>query len=55
MDITPLIGYSYGAKNKEHSKNAMKQTTIAIVLIRGIFSSFVLFTYLEKMFSLGLL
>lgn len=41
MGITPLIGYSFGAKNKKRLKSAMKQTTIAIALIVCIFSSIV--------------
>ena len=41
MGITPLIGYSYGAKNKNRLKSAMKQTSIAIALIVCIFSSIV--------------
>ncbi len=41
MGITPLIGYSYGAKNKERLQSAMKQTAAAIALIVCVFSSLV--------------
>ncbi|MBL4930398.1 MATE family efflux transporter [Clostridium paridis] len=51
MGITPLIGYSYGAKNKERLESAMKQTAIAIALIVGVFSSAV-YIFRKDVFSL---
>lgn len=51
MGITPLIGYSYGAKNKKRLESAMKQTAIAIALIIGVFSSIV-FLFRNDVFSL---
>lgn len=41
MGISPLIGYSYGAKNKKRLQSAMKQAAISIGLIVCVFSSLV--------------
>ena len=63
MGITPLLGYSHGAKNKKRLASAMKQTAIAIGLIVCVFSSLVyvfrtdvlkLFTLNESLIEIGI-
>lgn len=51
MGITPLIGYSYGAKNKKRLQSAMKHAAIAIGLVVCIFSSIV-YLFRKDVFSL---
>jgi putative MATE family efflux protein len=63
MGIVPLLGYSYGAKNKKRLGSAMKQTAMAIGLIVCVFSSLVyifrndvlkLFTSNESLIGIGI-